>query len=328
MKKRVCSYVMTLMILMCGISFAGEYVVQKADTLWGISTEQLNDAFLWPRVWNVNPHITNPDLIQPGTRLYIPSAEELRRMYPAPSEKMEKVKVPDEKPKRRTTVAKKTPPRKYVISKNVFKSLGWITGRTIQTVGEVISMPMGREMVAREDNIYIKLNDEARDKRNFLVARDIKMVTHPVSGLEIGRQIRIVGVIEATGLDDGTLKAAIVQSFEEVEIGDMLLPFVDMIPPSVSDPVRTPDISGYVIETHMNNVMVGEGHVLFLDKGRKHGLLVGDKFSLYSEMDVHRSIGTIQVVSVSNSTAAALILRSIREAEIGYQWGPNKDLIY
>ena len=61
-----------------------EYVIQKGDTLWGISDVELEDNFLWPKLWNVNPQIEHPDRIYPGTSITIPSREELMRMAVPP----------------------------------------------------------------------------------------------------------------------------------------------------------------------------------------------------------------------------------------------------
>ena len=47
-------------------NFPERYVVVKGDTLWDISKRFLNDPWLWPSVWHINPSIRNPHLIYPG----------------------------------------------------------------------------------------------------------------------------------------------------------------------------------------------------------------------------------------------------------------------
>ena len=53
-----------------------EQIIKKGETLWDISDDKLEDTFLWPKLWNVNPDIDNPDFIYPGLKIIIPSREE------------------------------------------------------------------------------------------------------------------------------------------------------------------------------------------------------------------------------------------------------------
>ena len=45
------------------------YIVKKGDTLWDISEIFLNQPWLWPKLWRLNPDINNPHLIYPGDEL-------------------------------------------------------------------------------------------------------------------------------------------------------------------------------------------------------------------------------------------------------------------
>ena len=47
-------------------NYSERHIVVKGDTLWDISKKFLNDPWLWPSVWHINPGIRNPHLIYPG----------------------------------------------------------------------------------------------------------------------------------------------------------------------------------------------------------------------------------------------------------------------
>ena len=47
------------------------HVVVKGDTLWGICQDLYGNPWVWPKVWQLNPFITNPHWIYPGTKLRV-----------------------------------------------------------------------------------------------------------------------------------------------------------------------------------------------------------------------------------------------------------------
>lgn len=49
-----------------------DYTIKKGDCLWNLAFQFLGNPFQWPRIWQINPYIKDPDLIYPGDRLKIP----------------------------------------------------------------------------------------------------------------------------------------------------------------------------------------------------------------------------------------------------------------
>jgi hypothetical protein len=70
-------YALIVFLLLPLITFAEtqeikEYKVIKGDTLWDISKKELNDPFMWPRIWKENSWIANPHWIYPDQMIKIP----------------------------------------------------------------------------------------------------------------------------------------------------------------------------------------------------------------------------------------------------------------
>ncbi len=49
------------------------YRIRRGDTLWGVSERLFGNPYLWPKVWHLNAHIGNPNVIDPGLQLQFQS---------------------------------------------------------------------------------------------------------------------------------------------------------------------------------------------------------------------------------------------------------------
>lgn len=52
-----------------GPALEKSYRIHKGDTLWGISERLFGNSYLWPKVWQLNAHIGNPNIIEKGVEL-------------------------------------------------------------------------------------------------------------------------------------------------------------------------------------------------------------------------------------------------------------------
>lgn len=307
-----------------------EYTVVKRDTLWDISERKLDDPFLWPRLWNVNPHIENPDLIYPGTVILIPSREELMRMPMFPVSKQPP--MPQEEPVEAVMEMPEKIIDRYLVSRNLFIASGWIDDE-YHKVGSVIDAPDNLEISGKENTVYIELDknknfpvnlsipDKPLDDQKFFTIRDIKIVRHPETSKVIGHQIRVTGIVRLYGKDNNMLKAEVISSFENIDRGDGIIPYREIDVPVAPDQPRTPVFKGYIISSHLDNEISGEGDIVFLDKGKTSGLEVGDVFQVLSDEPSKRAIGEIQVIALKTKTSSAIIRKSAQEIMIGSKWG-------
>ncbi len=315
--RKAITFIIISLIFCAGIAAASdEYIIQKGDTLWGISDKHYNDTFLWPKLWKFNPHIENPDLIYPGTKIRIPTKEELMGQSPAipvveTAPPATVVEIPVEKPE---------PPKKLLVEKNLYNSIGWISAE-LPGIGQITASPSGRAIFGNNDIVYLKADREVTNGEKFFSIRTIKKVKHPKTGKSMGYQIRVTGIIEIIGKDSGTPKSKVKHAFEDINIGDRIIPFNETDPPFAPDVPRTPDINGYIVESYMNDPITSAYRIIYLDKGQVDGLEAGDIFSLFSEEPVKHAIGTLQIVSLRPATSAALILKSTKEISIGDMWG-------
>ena len=42
------------------------YIIKDGDSLWKITDRFYGNSFLWPRLWEINPYIDDPNVIYPG----------------------------------------------------------------------------------------------------------------------------------------------------------------------------------------------------------------------------------------------------------------------
>ena len=285
-----------------------DYTVIRGDTLWDISQKELNDPFLWPKVWKENPGIKHPDRIYPDQKIRIPLYL-LQKEIPA--EKPKAVKKPKTVKEEPVVIIVEPEKIKYLVERNILIASGYI-GDSVPRIGKITDSPSDRTVLGDNDYAYIKTDESVQPGDKFYIIDVIEKVDHPDSGRSLGYLIEILGIAEVVE-DGGDPKVLITTSYGEISPGDLLDNFYDIEQPLAIESPRKPEVDGYIVATKQLHGVSGTHDIVYIDKGSNDGLEVGDLLAttLQSKHKIYN--GVIQVINLRPSTATAIVRKCDRE---------------
>lgn len=174
------------------------------------------------------------------------------------------------------------------------------------------------------DILYLKLHrpDETALGDLYTVYRRTRKVFHPRTKHYMGYIVNRLAVVRVTQLDHNLATVQIVRSYAPLSPGDSAMRFV---PPAIDETAAdfpmANDGEGMVVDLQAdkNMSLVGQGNLVYLDRGRSHGVRSGDRF----EVDrlggglPRRKVAEIKILSTEDDTATAVITRSTSRVLVG-----------
>lgn len=222
----------------------GVYTIKKGDTLWDISAKFLKDPFLWPKLWQRNPYITNPHWIYPGNPVRLSPLEELKKEEPPKvvEEKPKEIKEVKEVKPEVAEVKKVEPPPvvekkpEAIVEKKPLeekrgipeiRSAGFIAGFNYQGIGFVLDNKEGKNLMAEGDVLYLsfKTSEPVAIGNKYTIFRASDIVRDPVTAKKIGRKYSISGNIEIIDQFGNYYTARVLEAFDAIYRGDMIQPY-------------------------------------------------------------------------------------------------------
>jgi hypothetical protein len=201
------------------------------------------------------------------------------------------------------------PPKEYLVDRALLIASGYIAD-SVQSVGSIVDSPTGRTILGVGDYAYVKTDNPAKVGEKFYVIRPAEKVMHPKSGKMMGHLIEVLGIVEIVGQDGNEMKAKITASYSDIFTGSLLDSYYEIQPPYRIETPRKPDIGGYIVAARDFRTFNGMLDVVYLDRGKKEGLEIGDVYATLLQ-GKHRIVnGVIQVINVREKTATAIVWKS------------------
>jgi LysM repeat protein len=326
------------------------YVVKKGDTLWGISKDLLQDPLLWPRLWEQNRHIADPNLIYPGDRLTLPGKElapapvaEPPKPEPATAAAEAPPAILQEAPKPAPAPAPAPvpaapsapePPPPALSRSAVLCSPVLTTEAKVESVaiGSLLQSTDNRLLISMEDDIVVGLtaNVSLNPGDRLFVIRAGQQLLQPRSGQPISRVLYVLGLVEVKEVRDRVVLGKVSYSCGAMQLGDLVVPYTPAQFPE--DKIARPaqrSVEGVILDDLRGEQLIGQLQVVFLNVGRAQGVGSGDVVAIYrlSPLAVNAAgtvfaipaerLGEAVIIRVTDQTATAAVTDSKHEIRIG-----------
>ncbi len=257
------------------------HVVEEGDTLWDICEKYYGDPNLWPKLWQMNPFITNPHLLKKGDVITL-FEQEVMKKKPEPVEEQVEKPAPIEKPKAidLTGIAD--------LSKR-----GFLSKTPIESIGSMFAT-MNKKIVLYEDDIgyFIIKKPGIKPGDEFLVGKVMGPLKDPVSNKKIWYVFSIHGRIRIdsqAGLEfnkdkelvdkENTYQAKVISSFKSISVGDVIIP-PDPTPDCIKPTSFKEPILANIVASKDQRNLIGKYDIVYLNQGQQHSIERGQLFEI------------------------------------------------
>ncbi len=303
------------------------YIVKKGDTLWGISGMYLQEPWLWPELWDVNPQVDNPHLIYPGDELYLVWIDGKPRL------RLRRGRDVKLDPSMRVSPLDLAIPVIPLDEIGAFlKRHRILDAQEMNDSGYVVSGDQGHLLSTPGDIIYGR-GHFPEGERAYGIFRPGDVYRDPLTDELLGYQAQSIGGAKLLSSHDAPVaELQINRVHEEVRNADRLLPLEERVLDATFHP-RAPeqDIeNGYMIAVDGGVTQIGTTDIVVLNKGARDGLEIGHVLAIYQAGELvfdkvaeenirlpDARAGLAMVFEVYEKASYALVLKSNRVLKVG-----------
>lgn len=298
------------------------YTVKKGDTLWDISGVFLKNPWEWPRIWQVNPKICNPNLIYPGDTVNLVFVEgqpklDVKRANPCGGTvKMSPGTGGDGKLDPRIRV-EPLPAPIPAIPLDVIDP--FLNGSRVVEPGVLEEAPY--VLIGTQKHVVTGAGDSINARGQFDpkvpvygIYRKGKVYVDEHTNEVLGVEAIDIGSAKVLQTEGDIAKMSILRSTREVLGVDRLLASEERAIDAIFYPSPPEnDIEGKVIDIAGGVNQFGPMSVVLIDKGERDGLEIGNVLALYQTGETMKDPVTGEVVKLINERAGLLMVFNVFE---------------
>ena len=304
------------------------HVVQKGDTLWSLCSKYFNDPWRWPRLWAANPVITNPHWIFPGDIIRLGGGS----ASAGPS-------VPSASAAPASRQGLTSVNRMGALGSNAFllREMGFIESKDLDQAATITGSREEKIMLSTADQAYLRYPKgttlRAGERYSVFKTDSDQPVVDTVTGKTYGYLVRIQGDIVVNQIaENDVARGTLADTVVPIERGARVSPFVHQFKRIEPRPSAV-NLEARVVATFEPNILLGAGHFVVLNRGKRDGVQAGNRTFVIRRGDGYRGnlesweihdpdsprevVGEILVVDVRDDTAVAWIARSSKELKVG-----------
>jgi hypothetical protein len=303
----------------------------KGDTLWDICEKYYGDPDLWPKLWQMNPFVTNPHLLNEGDIINLLEREPIQKPVVEASREVEEIPAPVKKTAAPEPEAKPEPTIQGIDVSDLTKirAIGYLSSDKITSWGKLFSSESGKIMFSKGETTFVLFDGSktVNPGDEFYIFDTSRMLRHPVTNDKIGYTLAMHGrlVIKEPGgfkFKKGQTQAEVIEVYRAVYIDNMVLPY-DPVSACIKPVALKRQLLGHIVASKEQRELIGVHSVVYLDKGLNDGVQRGNLFEVFKKNMVKKIplpdivVGTLIVLDSRTQTSVALVLSASENIELG-----------
>jgi hypothetical protein len=211
----------------------------------------------------------------------------------------------------------------------------FVTPRELAESGAISAAFDEKKMLSSQDRAYARFGGttDAQLGETYVVYKTERAIHHPETKELFGYQSSVLGAAKVVAVDERAVTVVITHAFDPIERGAMLGPWTEKTYRPVPRRANRQALDGRIIATQAEVVtMVGENHIVFVDRGEVDGVEAGNLFTVVRAGDPYgrdpqaaswdsrlpkEDVGQLLVIDVKERASAALVMKSLQELVIG-----------